>query len=78
MSLLCRIGLHSWDYYGSAHTHAPRPIRCERCRKKYGAKKYKGGVIPPFTYAHSLKLHGAEGVFEQDGRLIYWKEIEIE
>lgn len=33
--LLCAIGLHSWDYYGNAHTHAPRPIRCERCGVRY-------------------------------------------
>ena len=47
-------------------------------RRLFGKRYAKGGVIPPFTYAHTLKLHGAEGVFAQDGRLIYWKEIEIE
>ena len=41
-------------------------------------KRYRGGEILPFTYSRALKLHGAEGVFEQDGRLIYWKEIDID
>ena len=47
-------------------------------RRLFGKRYAKGGEIPPFTYTHALKLHGAEGVFVQDGRLIYWKEIEIE
>lgn len=34
MRLLCCIGIHSWDYFGYAHTHAPRPIRCERCGRE--------------------------------------------
>lgn len=29
----CLLGLHRSDYSGNAHTHAPAPIRCERCRK---------------------------------------------
>ena len=44
-------------------------------RRLFGKRYAKGGVIPPFTYARSVKLHGAEGVFEQDGRLIYWRDI---
>ncbi|UAJ15492.1 hypothetical protein SEA_PUPPERS_61 [Gordonia phage Puppers] len=31
--VLCRLGFHSWDYYGCAWSHAPAPIRCERCRR---------------------------------------------
>ena len=44
-------------------------------RSLFGKRYAKGGVVSPFTYAHAVKLHGAEGVFEQDGRLIYWKDI---
>ena len=47
-------------------------------RRLFGKRYAKGGVIPPFIYARSVKVHGAEGVFEQDGRLIYWKELDIE
>lgn len=43
-------------------------------RRLFG-KRYRGGEIPPFAYAHALKLHGAEGVFVKGGRLIYWKDI---
>lgn len=32
--LLCRLGFHRSDYSGNPHTHAPAPIRCERCRKE--------------------------------------------
>ena len=46
-----------------------------RLSRRLFGKRYRGGVIPPFTYAHALKLHGAEGVLVQDGRLIYWKDI---
>lgn len=31
--LLCRLGIHRGNYYGNAHTHAPAPIRCLRCRR---------------------------------------------
>lgn len=31
--LLCHLGLHRWNYSGNAHTHAPAPVRCERCKK---------------------------------------------
>lgn len=34
VKILCRLGIHSWDYSGYAWTHAPRPIRCERCGKQ--------------------------------------------
>ena len=44
-------------------------------RRLLGKRYAKGGVVSPFTYAHAVKLHGAEGVFERDGRLIYWKDI---
>jgi hypothetical protein len=38
--LLCRLGLHDWDYSGNAHTLAPAPIRCTRphCRRIYGGQ----------------------------------------
>lgn len=39
--LLCWLGLHSWDYSGNAYSHAPRPIHCERCGVKYGARRRK-------------------------------------
>lgn len=29
--LLCRLGIHRAGYSGNAHTHAPAPIRCDRC-----------------------------------------------
>lgn len=35
MHFLCLIGLHRSDYSGNAHTHAPAPIRCYRCKKEY-------------------------------------------
>lgn len=30
---LCRLGLHRWPRRVNAHTQAPAPIRCERCRR---------------------------------------------
>ena len=33
--LLCALGIHRWDYSGNAATHAPTPIRCERCGTPY-------------------------------------------
>lgn len=32
--LMCRLGLHHWNYSGFAHSHAPAPIRCYRCWKR--------------------------------------------
>jgi hypothetical protein len=29
--LLCRLGLHRWNYSGTAYEHAPAPVRCEFC-----------------------------------------------
>ena len=49
-----------------------------RLSRLFGKRYAKGGVVSPFAYARAVKLHGAEGVFVQDGRLIYWKELDIE
>ena len=47
-------------------------------RRLFGKRYAKGGDIPYAVFYErdkALKLHGAEGVFAQDGRLIYWKDI---
>lgn len=31
MTVLCKLGLHSWPAHVNAYSQAPAPIRCERC-----------------------------------------------
>ena len=48
-------------------------------RSLFGKRYAKGGIDFPYAFFYerdkALKLHSAEGVFMQDGRLIYWKDI---
>lgn len=32
---LCRLGLHAFPRYVTAHTQAPAPVRCRRCGMPY-------------------------------------------
>ena len=54
----------------------------KRLLRRLFGKRYATGWDIPYAVFYerdkALRMHGAEGVFEQDGKLIYWKELDIE